>query len=75
MKRSLVFLPVVILMAFTLGCQDQQALVELEEMKVKQKSRAEQEIVLRLYEDIDNQQFEEALAAFPLMQKCMAFRA
>jgi steroid delta-isomerase-like uncharacterized protein len=35
MKRSLVFLPLVILMAFTLGCQDQQALAELEEMKAQ----------------------------------------
>lgn len=35
MKRSLVFLPLVILMAFTLGCQDQQALAELEEIKAQ----------------------------------------
>jgi steroid delta-isomerase-like uncharacterized protein len=35
MKRLLVFLPLAIVMAFTLGCQDQQALAELEEMKAQ----------------------------------------
>ena len=35
MKRWLVFLPLVILMAFTLGCQDQQAIAELEEMRAQ----------------------------------------
>ncbi len=35
MKRWLVFLPLVILVAFTIGCQDQQALAELEEMKAQ----------------------------------------
>ncbi len=35
MKRSLVCLPLVIVMSFTLGCQNQQALAELEDMKAQ----------------------------------------
>ena len=35
MKRSLAILSLVTLMAFTLGCQDQQALAELEVMKAR----------------------------------------
>jgi predicted ester cyclase len=54
MKRSLASLSLVILMAFTLGCQDQQALAELEEMKaqaeVDEQSKA---IVRHFYEQLD----------------------
>ena len=65
MNRSLVFLPLVILVAFALGCQDQQALAELEEMKAQAEVEEQnKETVLRLYEDIDSQKFEEALEAF-----------
>jgi len=35
MKRSLMALPLAILMASTLGCQDQQAFAELDEMKAQ----------------------------------------
>ena len=74
MKRSLVCLPLVIVMSFTLGCQDQQALVEFEEMKAQAEVEGQnKEIVLRLYEDIDNQKFEEALAAFAPDAKMYGF--
>jgi steroid delta-isomerase-like uncharacterized protein len=59
MNRSLVFLPLVILMAFTLGCQDQQALAELEGMKaqaaVEEQNR---ELVLSFFEAWGNGDFD-----------------
>jgi len=51
MKGSLAFLSLVILMAFTLGCQDQQALAEFEEMKVKAEVEAQNKEILRRYWD------------------------
>ena len=74
MKRSLAFLSLIILMAFTLGCQDQQALAELEEMKVQAEVEEQnKEMVVRLYENIDKQKFEEALAAFAPDAKMYGF--
>ena len=74
MKRSLAFLSLVILMAFTLGCQDQQALAELEGMKAQAEVEEQnKEIVVRLYENIDKQKFEEALAAFAPDAKMYGF--
>jgi len=74
MKRSLVFLSMVILMAFTLGCLDRQTFEELEEMKAQAEVEEQnKEIVVRLYEDIDNQKFEEALAAFAPDAKMYGF--
>jgi C-1 hydroxylase len=59
MKRSLVFLPLVIVMAFTLGCQDQQALAELEEMKAQAAIEEQnKEIVLESIRSIDAQDFD-----------------
>ena len=59
MNRSLVFLPLVILMAFTLGCQDQQGLAELEGMKaqavVEEQNR---ELVLSFFEAWGNGDFD-----------------
>jgi hypothetical protein len=55
MNRSLVFLPLVILMAFTLGCQDQQALAELEGMKAQ---AADRELVLSFFEAWGNGDFD-----------------
>ena len=59
MNRSLVFLPLVILMAFTLGCQDQQALAELEGMKAQAEVEEQnKEVVLESIRGIDAQDFE-----------------
>ena len=54
MKRSLPFCHLVILMLFTLGCQDQHALAELEEMKA-QVEVEKQNIAMceRLFEELD----------------------
>ena len=51
MKRWLVFLPLVILMAFTLGCQDQQALAELEEMKAQTTVEEQNKEIVQRYWD------------------------
>lgn len=54
MKKSPVFLPLFLLIAFTLGCQDQQALAELGEIKaqaaIQERSKA---LVGHFYEQID----------------------
>ena len=54
MKRWLVFLPLVILMAFTLGCQDQQAIAELEEMRAQAELEEQSKAIVRhFYEQLD----------------------
>ena len=51
MKRSFVFLPVVILMSFSLGCQNQQAVAEFEEMKAQAEVEEQnRELVLSFFE-------------------------
>ena len=65
MKRLLVLVPLVSLIALTLGCQDQQALAEIEEMRAQTLVEEQnKEIVLRLYENTDNQNFEAVISAF-----------
>ena len=59
MNRSLVFLPLVILMAFTLGCQDQQALAELEAMKAQAEVEEQnKEIGRQFFVAIDQNDFD-----------------
>ena len=59
MNRSLVFLPLVILMAFTLGCQDQQALAELEEINAQTAIEEQNKrTVLESIRGIDAQNFD-----------------
>jgi steroid delta-isomerase-like uncharacterized protein len=66
MNRSLVFLPLVILMAFTLGCQDQQALAELEEMKAQAEVEEQNKALVTRYVEAwntgDFEAFKEVLA-------------
>jgi len=65
MKKSLMFLSLVVLLSFSVSCQNQQAIEELEEMTAQAEVEEQnKETVLRLYEDIDSQKFEEALEAF-----------
>jgi predicted ester cyclase len=60
MKRWLVFLPLIILMAFTLGCQDQQAIAELKEMKAQaQTEEQNKEIGRQLFAAIDENDFDK----------------
>jgi len=59
MKRSFVFLPLVILMAFTLGCQDQQALAKLDEMKAQAEvEKQNKEIGRQFFVAIDQNDFD-----------------
>jgi len=58
MQRSLVLVPLFSLIALTLGCQDQQALAELEEMKTQAMVEDQnKEIVLQAIRAIDAQDF------------------
>ena len=59
MNRSLVFLPLVILMAFTLSCQDQQALAELGKMKAQAEVEEQnKEIGRQFFVAIDQNDFD-----------------
>ena len=51
MKKILMIIPLVILLCFTFGCQDKEALAELEEMKAQAEVEEQnKEIVLNSYE-------------------------
>ena len=59
MKRSLWVFPLVVLMAFTLGCQDQKALAELGEMKVQAEVEEQNiDLVKRFIEELNSQNGE-----------------
>jgi predicted ester cyclase len=59
MNRSLVFLPLVTLVAFTLGCQDQQALAELGKMKAQAEVEEQnKEIGRQFFVAIDQNDFD-----------------
>lgn len=66
MKRSLVFLPLLILMAFTLGCQNQQAIAELEELKAQAEIEEQNKELVRKMFDVfvewDLEAYQELLA-------------
>jgi len=47
MKRSLAFFPLIILMAFALGCQDQQALAELEGLRALENVEEQNKVLIR----------------------------
>jgi len=63
MKKLFMILPLALLLCFMVGCQDKAAMAELEELKA-QAALEEQnkEIVRQLYEAIDEQNFDAAIA-------------
>jgi len=55
MKKSLALAPLIILLAFAVGCQNQQALAELEEMKAQVKTEKQNvEIVTKFIDELNN---------------------
>ena len=59
MKRLLMVIPLVILLCFTFGCQDKEAMAELEAMKAQTAVEEQnKEIVLRLYEEMNKGNIE-----------------
>ena len=55
MKKYLLVVPFVFLLCFVVGCQDKEAMAELEEFKTQAVVEEEnKEIVLRYNEEIDN---------------------
>ncbi len=62
MKKLLMVIPLVILFCFTFSCQNQEAMAELEEMKSQAEVEEQnKEIVHKLYESIDKQDFDTFL--------------
>jgi hypothetical protein len=65
MKKLLLILPLALILCFAAGCQDKAAMAELEDFKAqKEVEEQNKELVLRFYEEIDNQNFEAAIAMF-----------
>ena len=65
MKKLNLILPLALILCFMVGCQDKEAMAELEAMKA-QAALEEQnkELVLHFYDEIDKQNFETAIAMF-----------
>lgn len=63
MKKLLLIFPLALVLFFMFGCQDKEAMAELDALKA-QAALEEQnkELVLRLYDEIDKQNFEAAIA-------------
>ena len=58
MKKLFMIIPLVILLCFTFGCQDKEAMVKLEEFKAQAEVEEQnKEIVRQLYEEWDKQNF------------------
>jgi steroid delta-isomerase-like uncharacterized protein len=62
MKKLLMILPLVLLLCFMVGCQDKEAIAELEAMKAQAEVEEQnKEIVLRLYEEIDKRNIDAVI--------------
>jgi ketosteroid isomerase-like protein len=58
MKNLFLIIPLVILLCFAFGCQDKEAMAELEEMKAQAELEEQNKaIVLRLFEELDKKNF------------------
>jgi steroid delta-isomerase-like uncharacterized protein len=63
MKKLCMILPLALILFFMVGCQDKEAMAELEELKAQAAVEEQnKELVLRFYEEIDKQNFDAAIA-------------
>ncbi len=63
MKKLCVILPLALILCFMVGCQDKEAMAELDSFKARAEVEEQnKELVLRFYEEIDKQNFETAIA-------------
>jgi predicted ester cyclase len=64
MKKLLASIPLIVLLCLLCGCQDQAAMAELEAFRAQAElEEKNKDIALRLYEDLDNEDFDAAFAA------------
>jgi predicted ester cyclase len=62
MKKLLLILPLALILCFLVGCQDKEAMAELEEMKAQAEVEEQnKEIARQLYKAIDEQNFDTLL--------------
>ncbi len=62
MKKLYMILPLALILCFMVGCQDKEAMAELEEMKAQGEIEEQnKQIVHQLYESIDKQDFDAFL--------------
>jgi hypothetical protein len=62
MKKLLMILPMALILCFMVGCQDKEAMAELEAMKAQAEVEEQnKEVVHKLYESIDKQDFDAFL--------------
>jgi len=65
MKKLVLISPLALILCFMFGCQDKEAMAELDEFKSKASLEEQnKEFTLRFYEEIDKQNFEAAIAMF-----------
>ena len=69
MKKLLLILPLTLILFFMFGCQDKEAMAELDALKAQAELEEQnKEFVLHFYEEIDKQNFEAAIGMLAPMQ-------
>jgi steroid delta-isomerase-like uncharacterized protein len=65
MKKLLLILPLALILCFVVGCQDKEAMAELDAFKAQAEIEEQnKKFALHFYEEIDKQNFEAAIAMF-----------
>ena len=65
MKKIHLILPLVLILCFMVGCQDKEAMAELEAMKAQAKVEEQnKELVIRSFEEMDKQNFDFLYALY-----------
>jgi len=65
MKKLCMILPLALILCFMVGCQNQEAMAELEEMKSQAEVEEQnKEVVLKFYEELDNGNIENVMELF-----------
>jgi len=73
MKKLLMVIPLALILCFMVGCQDKEAMAELEKFKAQAEvEKQNKEVVLKFYEELDNDEFLKMIyEAFPKWQHKM----
>jgi len=65
LKNLCMILPLALILCFLVGCQDKEAMAELEAMKAQAEVEGQnKEIVIRFYEELDNGNIENVMEMF-----------
>jgi len=65
MKKLLMVIPLALILCFMVGCQDKEAMAELEKFKAQAEvEKQNKEVVLKFYEELDNGNIENVMELF-----------